>query len=310
VSEPPIRAERLSRFYGDVIGLMDVTIDVPPGITGLLGKNGAGKSSFLRVAAGEIRPSQGHLTIFGTPPFANAAVHRRTGYAPEGDRFFPEARAGDFLVHLLRLSGYVRREARRRAAAALEEVGLPTVFRKRLAACSRGMRQRVKIASAMAHDPDLLLLDEPLSGLDPLARREAQDLIRRRAERGATVLVSSHVLHEVEHLTRNILLVNRGRIAAAGDVSEIRALLSRFPRRIRIECADPKRLGALLLAEEGLTALRFEEGALVAETDAADRVYAALPGLVAGHGIEVTGIESPDDRLETVYDLLVGGGAE
>ena len=309
MSEPPIRATGLSRFYGDVIGLSDVTIDVPPGITGLLGANGAGKSSFLRVAAGEIKPSEGRLTVFGEAPFANPAVHRRLGYAPEGDRFFPEARAIDFLTHLLRLSGYARPEARRRAAAALEEVGLSSAADKRLAACSRGMRQRVKIASAFAHDPDVLLLDEPLSGLDPLARHEAQELIRRRADRGAAVLVSSHVLHEVENLTHSVLLMHRGRIAAAGDVAEIRDLLSLHPRRIRVECSEPRRLAALLVAEDGVTALRFEDGALTVETTRPERIYRALPAIVTGHELPVTGIESPDDRLETVFDLLTGRGA-
>ncbi len=308
MSDAVISARNVSRFYGDVVGLTDVSVDVPPGVTGLLGQNGAGKSSFLRIASGEIRPSRGALTVFAEPPFANPRVLARIGYAPEGDRFFPDARAEEFLVHLLRLSGFARPEARRRAAAALDEVGLATTARTRLSACSRGMRQRVKLAQAFAHDPDLLLLDEPLSGLDPVARRDAQESIRRRAERGATVLISSHVLHEVEALTRSILLIHRGKIAASGDVAEIRALLPRHPHRIRVTTSDAPRLAAGLLPLPGIAGLRFAPGVLVAETTEPDAIYAALPRLVAESGLAVTGIESPDDRLEAVFDLLVDGG--
>jgi ABC-2 type transport system ATP-binding protein len=305
VKAPVVRAVHLSRWYGDVIGLNDISVDVEPGITGLLGPNGAGKSSFLRIVSGELRPSYGAVEVLDEVPFANPRLHRRIGYCPEGDRFFDDMRSGDFVVHLLRLSGYAPAAARERGAWALAEVGMERAARTRLGACSKGMRQRVKLAQAIAHDPELLLLDEPLSGLDPVARHETQEMIRRRAAAGASVLVSSHVLHEVESLTSRILLINKGRIAATGEVEEIRTLIDRHPHRIRVECEAPRRLAALLVDREDLRSFRFEDAALWVETTDPDAFYGSLPALVVEEEIPVTGISSPDDRLQAVFDILV-----
>ena len=307
MTAPVIRTTGLSRFYGEVIGLNDVTIEVEPGITGLLGPNGAGKSSFLRVVTGELRPSSGRVEVLGEPPFANPRIHRRIGTCPEGDRFFDRMRARDFLVHLLRLSGYRRRDAGRRADRALEEVAMTSAARVRLAACSKGMRQRVKLAQAIAHDPELLLLDEPLSGLDPVARHGTQELIRRRAEAGVAVLVSSHVLHEIEAITSRILLINKGRIAASGEVGEIRDLMDRHAHRIRLDCEMPRRLAGLLVGREDVRSLRLDDGGLWVETTAPEDFYGDLPALLVDHEIPVTGVSSPDDRLEAVFDYLVEG---
>jgi len=302
-----IVTDHLARWYGEVIGLNDVSVEVPEGVTGLLGPNGAGKSSFMRIISGELRPSAGTARVFGEAPFANPEVHRRIGYCPEGDRFFDSMRAGDMLVHLLRLSGYGVREARERADRSLSEVDLVTVKPRRLGSLSKGQRQRVKLAQAIAHDPELLLLDEPLSGLDPVARHATQELILRRAEAGATVLISSHVLHEVEALTNRILLVHKGRIAATGEVREIRKLMDRHPHRIRIATSDPRRVAALYVEREGLRGIRFEEGAVVLSTTDPEGVYADLPRMVVENDLPVTGIESPDEKLEAVFDILVGG---
>jgi len=301
-----IVTDGLARWYGEVIGLNDVSVEVPGGITGLLGPNGAGKSSFMRIVSGELRPSLGTARVFDEAPFANPKVHRRIGYCPEGDRFFDSMLAGDMLVHLLRLSGYGIRDAKERAGRALEEVDMASVRRRRMGALSKGQRQRVKLAQAFAHDPELLLLDEPLSGLDPIARHATQELIRRRAAAGTTVLVSSHVLHEVEALTDQILLIHKGRIAATGEVREIRNLMDRHPHRIRIVTSDPKRVAALYVERDHLRGIRFEDGAVTLETTDPERIYADLPGMVVEHDLPVTGIESPDDRLEAVFDLLVG----
>ena len=304
-----VRTQRLSRWYGEVVGLNDVTVEILPGITALLGPNGAGKSSFLRVVAGELRPSAGSALVFGEPPFANPSVHRRVGYCPEGDRFFDDLTSAAFLTHLLRISGWSSADARERSAGALAEVGMEAAAGKRLGALSKGMRQRVKLASAFANDPELLILDEPLSGLDPVARHRAGDLIRRRAEAGASVIVSTHVLAEVEALTSRVLLVHRGRIAAAGEVGEIRAVLDRQPHRIRVETTDPRRLAALVVDRTDVGSLRFEDRAVTVETSLPDDLYGLLPGLVLDHDLEVTGISSPDDRLQTVFDILTGGAS-
>jgi ABC-2 type transport system ATP-binding protein len=302
-----IETDHLARWYGEVIGLSDVSVTVEEGVTGLLGPNGAGKSSFMRIVSGELRPSAGKARVFGAAPFANPEVHRRVGYCPEGDRFFDSMRVFEMLSHLLRLSGYGRRAARERADRSLEEVDLVSHRKRRLGSLSKGQRQRVKLAQAIAHEPELLLLDEPLSGLDPVARHATADLIRRRAAAGTTVLVSSHVLHEVEALTDRILLIHKGRIAATGEVREIRRHMVLHPHRIRIACEDPRRLAALFVARDDLRGLRFADGAVTIETTDPEGVYADLPRLVVENDLEVTGIDSPDERLEAVFDILVGG---
>jgi ABC-2 type transport system ATP-binding protein len=285
-----------------------VTADIPPGITGLLGPNGAGKSSFLRMASGELRVSDGELRVLGEKPFANTALFRRMGYCPEGDRFFDRMRCRDFVVHLMRLAGYSRSDAGDLADQALRDTGMTWAARTRLGACSKGMRQRVKLAQAIAHQPDLLLLDEPLTGLDPVARHETQKFLLRRAEQGVSVIVSSHVLHEVESLTNRIVLLNKGRMAATGEVREIRALMDRHPHRIRLECADRRRLAALLVDRVDVQSLSFPDDSLLITTSDPEGFHDALPALLVENGIPVTGIASPDDRLEAVFDLLVNGG--
>jgi ABC-2 type transport system ATP-binding protein len=252
----------------------------------------------------------GEVRVLGKVPFANAKVHEKLGYCPEGDRFFGEMRCEAFVRHLLLLSGYTRAEAAERAERALEEVEMTWAAGKRLAACSKGMRQRVKLAQSIAHDPEILLLDEPLSGLDPVARHHTQALIRKRAEAGATVLVSSHVLHEVEDLTNRVLLVNRGRIAATGEVAEIRSVLDSHPHRIRLDCEEPRRLAALLVDREEVRSLHMGDGVLTVETANPNRFYETLPDLVVEHRLPITGITSPDDHLKAVFDLLVRGGEE
>jgi len=310
VSDAVIRSDHLSRWYGEVIGLNDVTVEIPPGITGLLGPNGAGKSSFLRVVSGELKPSLGEVTVLGETPFANPTLYRRIGYCPEGDRFFDGMRAIDYLTHLVRLGGYGAAAATERANHALAEVGMEEAARVRLKACSKGMRQRVKLAQAIAHDPELLLLDEPLTGLDPIARRQTLDLLRRRAEAGTSVILSSHVLHEVEELTNRVLVVNRGRLAAVGEVAEIRSLIDRHPHRIRLTCGEPRRLAALIVSRPDVRSLHIEDGAVVAETGDPAGFYRDLPALVVENELPVTGVLSPDDRLQAVFEMLVGGERE
>lgn len=305
MSEPAIRVEHLSRWYGEVIGLNDISVDIGPGITGLLGPNGAGKSSLLRVLSGELRPSSGRVTVMGESPFANPRLHRMLGYCPEGDRFFDRLRARDFLVYLLRLSGYTKADAHARADRALIEVGMLESAQTRLGACSKGMRQRIKLAQAIAHDPPLLLLDEPLSGLDPLARHATQDLIKRRAKEGAMVVVSSHVLHEVEALTTSIITIHEGRIVAAGEMEDIRSEMDRHPHRIRLTSEEPRRLAGLLIDRPDLLALAIEDDVLQISTDDPDGFYRDLASLLVEHQLAVTSLTSPDDRLEAVFQYLV-----
>ncbi len=308
--EQVVRIENVSRWYGNVLGLSGVELAVQPGVVALLGPNGAGKSTLIKLVTGLIRPSSGTVSVFGEPPFANPRVHRRLGVVPEEEGLRPSApvRAGDFLAYLLRLHGFDIEEARRRAEATLVEVGLEGAAGTRLRAFSRGMRQRFRLAQAIAHDPDLLVLDEPLTGLDPVGRREFIDWIRGFGARGKTVLVSSHILHEVELMTREVVLMTAGRILASGNIHEIRRLMDAHPHHIAIATPTPKKLAARILEEPALHSIAFSEEAreVRLETREPERFYRLLQRLVLEENATVDELTSPDDNLEAVFHYLVG----
>ena len=302
-----VAAEHVSKWYGQVIGLNDITVTVPTGITGLLGPNGAGKSTFMKLVTGQIRPSQGSLTVLGEPVWGNPHIYRRLGFCPEQDSFYERMTGLEWVTALARLDGRSEAEARNAAARTLELLDLTEHGGRRIAAYSKGMRQRVKLAQALVHDPDLLILPEPLSGLDPVGRRKTLRLIREWARQGRSVLVSSHVLHEIESMTSNILLIHNGRILAEGNVHQIRNLIDRHPHRVHIRAEDPRRLAGAFLADPGVLSLAFEPGAVVVETAQPDGFYERLTDLVAsGASGAVHEITSPDDNLQAVFKYLVG----
>jgi ABC-2 type transport system ATP-binding protein len=300
--------DHVSKWYGQVIGLNDVTVNVPPGITGLLGPNGAGKSTFMKLITGQLQPSKGSVTVLGEPVWSNPNLFSRIGFCPEQDAFYDRMTGLEWVSALVRLNGYDEREAREAAERALITVDLMDAANKRIGAYSKGMRQRVKLAQALVHDPEVLILDEPLSGMDPLGRRKTMRLIRDWAKQGKSVLVSSHILHEIETMTSNILLINNGRILAEGNVHQIRDLIDTHPHTVYIRAADPRGLAREFLARADVISLRFETGALVVETGRPDEFYASLTDLVAtgSHGI-VEEVTSPDDNLQAVFKFLVKG---
>jgi ABC-2 type transport system ATP-binding protein len=306
VSTAVLVADHVSKWYGQVIGLNDVTVSVPGGITGLLGPNGAGKSTFMKLITGQLRPSKGSLTVFGEPVWNNPAQYFRMGFCPEQDAFYERMTGLEWVTALARLNGLAPNEGRAAAMRALEAVDLVEAADKRIGAYSKGMRQRVKLAQAIAHDPELLVLDEPLSGMDPVARRRTIRLIRDWARQGRSIIVSSHILHEIESMTANILLINQGRILAEGNVHQIRDLIDEHPHTVYIRAADPRRLAREFLARADVISLRFEPGALVVETGTPDDFYASLTELVAsGQSGPVEAMTSPDDNLQAVFKYLV-----
>jgi len=301
-------ADHVSKWYGQVIGLNDVTVNVPPGITGLLGPNGAGKSTFMKLISGQLRPSKGTVTVLGEPIWANPNLFFRLGFCPEQDAFYDRMTGLEWVSALVRLNGFGEREAREAAERALTTVDLMDAANKKIGAYSKGMRQRVKLAQALVHDPEVLILDEPLSGMDPIGRRKTMRLIRDWAKQGRSVLVSSHILHEIETMTSNILLINNGRILAEGNVHQIRDLIDTHPHTVYIRAADPRGLAREFLARADVISLRFEPGAVVVETGRPDEFYASLTDLVAAgaHGA-VEEVTSPDDNLQAVFKYLVKG---
>ena len=306
MSTPIIQADHLSKWYGQVIGLNDVSVSVPPGITGLLGPNGAGKSTFMKLITGQLRPSKGAVTVLGEPIWRNPKLYFRVGFCPEQDAFYERMTGLEWVTALVRLNGYSEKESAQAAEKAMTTVDLMEAANKKIGAYSKGMRQRVKLAQALVHDPTLLILDEPLTGMDPLMRRRTIRIIREWARDGRSVLVSSHILHEVEAMTSNVLLINNGRILAEGDVHDIRALIDHHPHTVHIRAERPRELARECLSYAYVRSLRFEAEALVVETDQPDTFYTQLTELAAAESLgRIDEVTSPDDNLAAVFGYLV-----
>ena len=301
-----LTSANLSKWYGQVIGLNDVTVSVPPGITGLLGPNGAGKSTFMKLITGQLRPSKGEVKVLGEPIWGNSDLYFRIGFCPEQDAFYDRMTGLEWVMALVRLNGLSDAEAKIAAERALTAVDLMDAAGKRIGAYSKGMRQRVKLAQAIVHDPELLILDEPLSGMDPKMRRRTMKMIREWAKQGKSILVSSHILHEIESITSNILLINNGRILAEGNVHQIRELIDTHPHTVYIRAENPRGLAREFLARADVISMRFEPGALVVETGKPDEFYAGITELVASGAVgAVEEVTSPDDNLQAVFKYLV-----
>ena len=301
-----VQATQLSKWYGQVSGLNDVTAAIPPGITGLLGPNGAGKSTFMKLMTGQLKPSKGSITVLGEPIWANSALYARIGFCPEQDAFYDRMTGLEWVTALVRLNGVTDSEAVAAAKSALDKVELLDAADKKIGAYSKGMRQRVKLAQALVHDPELLILDEPLTGMDPLMRRKTIRIIKEWARAGKHIIVSSHILHEIESMTSNILLINNGRIVAEGNVHAIRELIDTHPHTVFVRGADPRALARKFLAEDDVLSLRFEPGAVIVETAKPDSFYGRLTTLATtGEAGAIDEVTSPDDNLQAVFKYLV-----
>ncbi|MBI4881476.1 MAG: ABC transporter ATP-binding protein [Planctomycetes bacterium] len=295
----------VSRWYGQVIGLNDVTVRVRSGVTGLLGPNGAGKSTLIRLATGQISPSLGAVRVLGELAFQNRNILARLGCCPDIEKFDDERTGRAFLEGAALLCGHGRKQAAARALDLLDLVGLKDAGGRPIGSYSKGMRQRLKLAQALVNDPDVLVLDEPLTGMDPLGRRHVVDLITRWGAEGRCVLVSSHILHEIEAMTDNVILIHHGRVLAEGVVHEIRRLLRGCPHRVTIGVDDPRGLAARLLPAAGVVAFRFGADELTVETTDPSSLFVAVEGVVLDGGLEVRRLFTQDDSLEAVFDYLV-----
>ena len=301
-----ISADHVSKWYGQVIGLNDVTLEVSPGITGLLGPNGAGKSTFMKLITGQLKPSKGTIRVFGEPIWQNPALYHRIGFCPEQDAFYERMTGLEWVSALVRLNGASEESAIALARQAIEMVDLADAAGKKIGAYSKGMRQRIKMAQALAHDPELLILDEPLAGMDPIARRRTIRLIKEWGRSGRSVIVSSHILHEIESMTSTILLINQGRILAEGDVHQIRDLIDEHPHTVHVKADETRALARALLANDDVLSLKFENDALVVQTGRPDAFYARLTAMAASGELgAIHEVTSPDDNLQAVFKYLV-----
>jgi ABC-2 type transport system ATP-binding protein len=304
---PIVEFDAVSKWYGNVIGLNKLTLRVPAGVTGLLGPNGAGKSTFLQLATGQLRPSQGAVRVLGRPVWDNPALNRYIGLCPEQDAFYEWMTGRDFVRTCARLTGLGRPAAAEAADRSLARVGMTEHMNRAIRGYSKGMRQRTKLAQALVHEPRVLFLDEPLTGTDPVARRDLVEVIRGLAAAGCSVLVSSHVLHEVQALTPHVVLLHRGRLVAEGHVREIRDLIDKHPHRIVLVGDRPRALAARLAAFDDVVGIEFldRESGLRVETRQPDAFYARLPALALEGGGSLREVFSEDDNLEAVFKYLV-----
>ena len=302
-----IEAAKLSKWYGQVIGVNNLTFSIGPGVTGFLGPNGAGKTTLLRLLTGQLKPSTGRITIDGEPVRNNHRLFASVGYCPENDAFWRYLTGWDFVYSLLRMQGYQKPEARERAERALRQVDMMEDRDRRVGGYSKGRRPRIKLAQGIAHDPEMLILDEPLNGMDPLGRRRAIDLVKQLGGEGRVIIVSSHILHEVEEMTDTILLVNHGRLLAEGNIYEIRRLIDTHPLQVTIQCERIDKLMSELVRFDDVQSVQFDRARsrLTVETNRPDDFHRRLPGIVLEQGIRVQSLWSPDENLEAVFDYLV-----
>jgi ABC-2 type transport system ATP-binding protein len=303
-----ISADRAGKWFGEVIAVNNCTISVGAGVVGLLGANGAGKSTLFKMLAGLIEPSHGTVRVFGRELRRDVGWYRRVGFCPESDAL-PEWMTGrEFVTLALRLMGFDRRESARRCAYWMERFDLVDAQDRKLGGYSKGMRQKLKLAQSLAHDPDVIFLDEPLNGMDPVSRKQSIDLVRGLGDQGRTVLVSSHILPEVESMTSEIVLIDRGRVLAEGAVTEIRDKIPEHPTTVALVSSDVRRLAGFLIGQDHVKSVELESAdKVVVRTEHAVAFYRALPGWVLENGLPVDEILTLDDSLEAVFQYLTEG---
>jgi ABC-2 type transport system ATP-binding protein len=302
-----IQARELSRWYGIVMGLNNVSFAVEPGLTGLVGPNGAGKTTLINIIIGELQPSSGEMTVLGEAPWNNPRLLRRIGYCPEGEAVPKELRPLEWLAGLAYLSGFSREAAAARSEAILDQLALPREhWSKRMGQYSKGMKQRVKLAQALLHQPELLILDEPMNGLDPMGRQEMANTLKQLVAQGVSILISSHILAELEALCKNILILNWGRVLASGTQTEIRGDLKDWSEELSIECDAPEKLARHLFDAGVLLGFDLDEkeGLLSIRVRDAATFYARWTGLLLDSGVTVQALRSQSRSLKNIFDKV------
>ncbi len=305
---PLLVFERVSKWYGPVIGVNEVSFALPPGITGLVGPNGAGKSTLMKLATGQLRPDLGRVTLQGHRAW-HASAKWHLGYCPEIDAFYEEMSGRRFVYHMARLFGFSNGEAWERTERSLGQVGMTSRADRRLRGYSKGMRQRIKLAQALVHEPDLLILDEPLSGIDPLGRLEMGRLFRELAARGKSLLISSHQLEELERLTDRIAVMARGRLIAHGTLNEIRDLFDGHPLSIRVDSDRPRELAAALLSLPTVLGVELDGASGVLVRAAGPReFFTAFTDLVLDEDFDIQHLQTLDRSAQAILDYLMKVG--
>jgi len=302
-ADATVEVTEISKWFGQKVAVSELSCSFGPGVTGLLGPNGAGKTTFLRMLVGLLTPSEGTISLLGESPRARPETLRRVGFVHEDESVYEVFTAREFVTFNAALFGVA--DPGSAADRALDTVGLTDVANRKVGTFSKGMRQRAKVAAALAHDPLVLFLDEPLNGTDPVQRAHLIDLFSMLAGRGHTVIVSSHVLHEVERMADRVIAMVDGRLAAAGSVADLRTAMTDIPRRIRIDTSDPRKLGAALLIQEWVESVRLIDHTVHVEVRDPVALGHRLPALCRDLGARLTRVDPEDESLESVFRYLV-----
>ena len=307
MAEAIIQTDRLSKWFGQVIALNDVTINFESGITALLGPNGAGKSTLLRLIAGQLKPNLGDILVWGESIWNNPTLYRRIGFCADSEGFYWDMTGFGMIRFLAQLSLIPKDKLDQKIWSIMKTVGLTEQMNQKIGTYSKGMRQRLKLAQTLVHDPDLILLDEPFNGMDPVGRSDTIKLVRSLGESGHCVLVSSHILQEAESLTDNILLMQHGKLVAKGKISDIRDQMDGHSHKICVICRELRKLAEVCVSFEDVFAVRLEENAnrLIVETHSPNQFYELITKFVLENRIQIEQMYSLDNNLEAVFDYLI-----
>lgn len=299
--------EGVSKFYGEILGVNRVNLQIAPGITSLVGPNGSGKTTLMNLMTGLLKPTQGRISVLGISPDAPEALFQKLGYCSQFDSFPRGATARGFIEFYLRVHGYAKQDVREMTHAALERVSLTEAADRKISAFSKGMRQRVRLAQSIAHNPTVLVLDEPLNGLDPMARAEIIRLFRELADAGMYLIISSHILHEVDMMSDSVVLLHNGYVVAEGDVHGVRDEIDEHPIQILIRCDRPQTLAARLFEHESVVEARIHDDrqGLFVKTRRPDDFYLLLNKVITEQNLQVESVAPVDDDLSAVYQYLI-----
>jgi len=297
----------VSKFYGEVLGVNRVSLTIAPGITSLVGPNGSGKTTLMNLMAGLLRPTKGRVVVDGTPSDRPEVLCRKLGYCTQYDAFPPGLTGYEFLHATLRLHGLSERECRDRSARAIARVGLTDAAGRRVAGYSKGMRQRIRLAQAIAHDPHVVVLDEPLNGLDPMARAETIAVFRQLADEGRFVVLSSHILHEVDLLSDRVILIHHGYVVAEGKIAGVRDEIEEHPVQVLVRCDRPSLVASRIFELDSAVEIKIHDDrrGLLVHTRDADKFYLLLNRLVLEHGLDLEAVAPADEDVQAVYTYLI-----